>query len=135
MFIDASAMVAILTDEPEKSAMLARLGATGNHSTSAIAIWETTVRLVVKRHLSEQNARAEVEEFLEISEIGIVPIGRDEARLATQAFAAFGKGRHPAALNMGDCFAYACAKTNEMPLLYIGNDFSQTDVNAGYETA
>ena len=98
-------------------------------------IWETTVRLVIKRSPSEEQARAEVDEFREISEIEIVPIGGDEARLATQAFANYSKGRHPAALNMGDCLAYACAKVNEMPLLFVGNDFSQTDVNAGYEGA
>lgn len=135
MFVDASAMVAILTEEPAGPALAKRLAQAAGRATSAIAIWETVIRLMSKSTLSEEEAYAKISQFLALSAIKVAAIGRNEARLATQAFANYGKGRHPAALNMGDCFAYACAKTNEMPLLYIGNDFSQTDVNAGYEGA
>ncbi|CAN5295645.1 hypothetical protein BH09PSE1_BH09PSE1_29370 [soil metagenome] len=60
----------------------------------------------------------------------MMSIGASEHRLALEAFDRFGKGRHPAALNMGDCFAYACAKSLAVPLLYKGDDFAQTDVEA-----
>ena len=133
MFIDASAMVAILTNETKKAELIERIAAAEDRVTSAIAIWETTVRVMSKREFSERLASKELREFLELSEIDIVSIGEEEARLATEAFSRYGKGRHRAALNMGDCFAYACAKANDMPLLYIGNDFSRTDVNSSFE--
>ena len=60
--------------------------------------------------------------------IRFVEIGAREFEIASEAFARFGKGRHPAALNMGDCFAYACAKANKASLLFIGDDFTKTDI-------
>lgn len=134
MFIDASVFVAILTDENGWEELADKVGLEAGAVTSAIAIWETTVRLMRKTDLSEVAVRAEFGALLNGSGITIVIIGETEARLATEAYARYGKGRHPAALNMGDCFAYACAKSNQIPLLYIGNDFSQTDVNDGFET-
>ena len=62
--------------------------------------------------------------------IEIVPVDREQALLAREAFRRFGKGRHKAGLNFGDCFAYALAKQKNEPLLYKGNDFSQTDISA-----
>jgi ribonuclease VapC len=58
----------------------------------------------------------------------LAPIGEREYELAAEADADFGKGRHPAALNMGDCFAYACAKANDAALMFKGEDFSKTDI-------
>ena len=71
-----------------------------------------------------------MDDLLEVLSIEYVGIGRTEAELARLAYEKFGKGRHPAALNMGDCFAYACAKANNAKLLFKGDDFSQTDIAA-----
>ena len=63
-------------------------------------------------------------------QIAVVDMPAATADLAIDAYARYGKGRHPAALNFGDCFAYACAKHFDVPLLYKGNDFAQTDIGA-----
>lgn len=78
------------------------------------------------------NKEPERDIFLEILLVApeIVTIGKAEQRLALDAYARFGKGQHPAKLNMGDCFAYACARANGLPLLFKGNDFGQTDIEA-----
>ncbi|MEO6716216.1 MAG: type II toxin-antitoxin system VapC family toxin [Novosphingobium sp.] len=133
MFLDASAMVAMMTAEPEQAALAAQLAATPIRFTSAIAIWETTVRIMSKTARSNDEANRFVDQFLTMSQVLIIPVGPAEAELAVSSYARYGKRRHSANLNMGDCFAYACAKANAVPLLYIGNDFSQTDVNDGFE--
>ena len=69
-----------------------------------------------------------VERYIVAANMSFVSIGRREWELATAAYARFGKGRHPAGLNMGDCFAYACAKANDAKLLYKGEDFEKTDL-------
>ena len=74
------------------------------------------------------SARATVQGFIELNDLKFVAIGEREFDLATQAYAEFGKGQHPAALNMGDCFAYACAKANRAKLLFKGEDFAKTDI-------
>jgi ribonuclease VapC len=132
MFVDASAMVAILTEESGFEALAASLDSTEGCTTSAIAIWETTVRLTSKLRYTVPEAQAAMTRFLKASQIEIIAIGAAESDLALEAFDRFGKRRHPDALNMGDCFAYACAKAAKVPLLYVGNDFAQTDVNAGF---
>ena len=76
------------------------------------------------------SARATVQSFIELNDLKFVGIGEREFDLATQAYAEFGKGRHPAALNMGDCFAYACAKANRAKLLFKGEDFPKTDITS-----
>lgn len=73
-------------------------------------------------------AELEVLAYAGSAEITIIEIGAREATMAVNAFARFGKGLHPAKLNMGDCFAYACAKTHGVPLLYKGDDFALTDI-------
>jgi ribonuclease VapC len=73
-------------------------------------------------------ARRQVDRFLRLAGVRIVEIGDDELARALDAFDRYGKGRHPARLNMGDCFAYACAKTQGVPLLFKGDDFGQTDI-------
>ena len=129
MFVDASAIVAILTEESDGPALTAVLDTSEGLVTSAIAIWESAVRLMSKSTLSEEEAYEKIQQFLISAAIVTVPIGADEAEIAVIAYGRYGKRRHPADLNMGDCFAYACAKTKAVPLLYIGNDFAQTDVN------
>lgn len=130
MFIDASAMVAMLTEESEGDRLARVLEGAKSPITSAIAIYETAARLMSKSSLSGEEARKAVREFLRAAGVRVVAVGEREAEIALQAFERFGKRRHPANLNMGDCFAYACAKSHDAPLLFIGEDFTQTDVNA-----
>lgn len=131
MFVDASALVAILEKEARAPELLRVLGEEGGAATSALAIFETTSALVRKRTMSVEAALAEIDAFVLTARIRIVPIGENESREALRAFARYGKGRgHPAQLNMGDCFAYACARTLGIPLLFIGNDFVRTDVHS-----
>jgi ribonuclease VapC len=88
-----------------------------------------------KSSLSGEEARRTVADFLRAANVRIVHVGEREAEIALQAFERFGKRRHPANLNMGDWFAYAyaCAKAHGAPLLFIGDDFPRTDVNAADE--
>ena len=128
MFIDASALCAILAREPDAKGLTARLLGHDRRLTSATAIWETAIALsrITKR---EPNAsRRLIHDFLRRYSIDIVPIPPEAAALAVDAFARYGKGRHPAALNFGDCFAYACARRYAVPLLYKGDDFAATDI-------
>lgn len=128
MFVDASALVAILTDEPDAELLEERLGRSNPRLTSAVGVYETVLAVGRKFGWDLAAAEASVQRFLAESSITIVLIGPEEARAALDAHARFGKGRHPAQLNMGDCFAYACARTHGVPLLYKGGDFSLTDV-------
>ncbi|MGX5774835.1 type II toxin-antitoxin system VapC family toxin [Methylorubrum zatmanii] len=129
MFVDASAMVAILANEPQRGALLTCLDAEPSPVTSALAVFETVAALSRRRAQSVEASEAQVREFLSIAGIAVVPITDAEAHAAVAAYARFGKGRgHPAQLNMGDCFAYACARLRNLPLLFVGNDFSQTDI-------
>jgi ribonuclease VapC len=129
MFVDASAIVAILTTEPGSDALIERLERATRPITSAIAIFEATLALRRKRHASVEEAETDVTEFLTNARITLVPIAANEAAAALQAFARYGKGRgHPAQLNMGDCFSYAVATTCRTSLLYTGDDFSKTDL-------
>jgi ribonuclease VapC len=130
MFIDASALVAILTAEPERSALLHRLDDAVAPLTSGLAIFETVVAVARKKALSVAEAEAEVEAFIRVAGLRIAPIAEAESALALAAHARYGKGRHPARLNLGDCFAYACAQVHGVPLLYVGDDFPQTDIRS-----
>ena len=128
MFVDASALCAILLGEPDADALAIKLSQAPYRLTSAVAVFETVRALnrVVEMDVSE--ARAVVARFLDAAEITTVPIGDAERDAALDAMQRFGKGRHPAKLNMGDCFAYACARTHAAPLLFKGDDFGQTDI-------
>ncbi len=128
MFVDASALVAMLTDEEEGDAIADTLARSETKLTSAVALWEAVAGLVKTYVMPIPEARAKVEELRRVAEIDVVPIGERELAFAVEAYAKFGKGRHPARLNMGDCFAFACAQANDVPLLFKGDDFSQTDI-------
>ena len=129
MFVDASAIVAILTGEPEADTLADALDAARLPITSAIAVFEAVLGLCRKRHASVAEAGDDVREFLETAGIRIVSITDREADAALDAFARYGKGGgHPAQLNMGDCFAYAAAKNYRASLLFKGDDFTKTDI-------
>jgi ribonuclease VapC len=130
MFVDASAMVAMLTEEADGDALAECLATASARHTSAVAIFETVAALARKRSYSVDEARATVARFLDVSEIGLTPIGKAESEGALSAFERFGKGRHSASLNLGDCFAYGCAKALDTDLLFKGDDFSRTDIRA-----
>ncbi|WP_428491216.1 type II toxin-antitoxin system VapC family toxin [Rhodopila sp.] len=129
MFVDASAIVAILTQEPEAEALIDRLERAVGPISSVIAVFEAALGLCRKSHVSVEEAEADVDEFLGSARVTLVPVGAGEATTALAAFSRYGKGRgHPARLNMGDCFAYAVAKGHRVPLLYTGDEFSKTDI-------
>jgi ribonuclease VapC len=130
MFVDASAMVAMLTDEEDGDALADCLAIAAQRHTSAIAIFETVAAVARKRSYSIDEARAIVARFLDLSQIILAPIGAAESEAALGALERFGKGRHPASLNLGDCLAYGCAKALDTDLLFTGDDFSRTDMRA-----
>jgi len=131
MFVDASAMVAILIGEPQRSLLLKCLDGAPALITSALAVFETVAAVTRRRAQSAETSEAQVREFLESVGITIVPIAEAEGQEALTAYARYGKGQgHPAQLNLGDCFAYACARRRNVPLLFVGNDFSQTDITS-----
>ena len=129
MFVDASAIVAILTREAEADALADALEAGSGPITSAVAIFEAVLGVCRKRHASVADGREDVLEFLRVAGIDTVPIGAAEADAALSAFARYGKGTgHPARLNLGDCFAYALAVATDHILLFKGDDFIHTDI-------
>ena len=130
IFVDASAMISLMTGEDDADDLADRLGAEQSRLCSAVSVWETIGGLCRTYMFSVPSARATVQSFIELNDLKFVGIGEREFDLATQAYAEFGKGRHPAALNMGDCFAYACAKANRAKLLFKGEDFTKTDIAA-----
>jgi ribonuclease VapC len=128
IFVDASALIAIITGEPDADGLADRLTGSATRLCSALAIWETTAGLCRSYRFAPHEAQGRVTLFLEAAAIRMVAIAERESRLALDAYARYGKGRHPAGLNMGDCFAYACATAHHARLLYKGNDFALTDL-------
>ncbi len=129
MFVDASAIVAMITQEPEAILFLDAVEAADDPITSAVAIFEAALGIRRKRQSTIDEAYEDVREFLDDADIRVVGIGEAEASEALSAFARYGKGQgHEAQLNLGDCFAYAVAKTNGTSLLFKGNDFLKTDI-------
>ncbi|MFI4974628.1 MAG: type II toxin-antitoxin system VapC family toxin [Caulobacterales bacterium] len=128
MFVDASALCAILLNEDDAAAFADKIEAAPLRVTSAVAVFETVRAVLRQAHGDAGRARAIVAEFLVEADIGHVEIGTAECEAALDAMDRFGKGRHPARLNMGDCFAYACARTHDLPLLFKGGDFRETDI-------
>ena len=129
MFIDASALVAMMIDEADAKTLAGRLEHSTMRLTSPIAVFETAAAVARELALPVEDALAEAKRFLSLLEIQIMPIPVEASDLAVEAFARYGKGRgHPAQLNMGDCFAYACAHISRQPLLFKGRDFTETDI-------
>jgi ribonuclease VapC len=128
IFADASALIAIITGEDGADTLADALEADRRRLCSALSVWETMAGLCRSYAFSASVARAHLRRFLDAARFQLVAIGEQEAAIAADAYAQFGKGRHPAALNMGDCFAYACAKANSARLLYQGKDFAKTDL-------
>lgn len=128
MFVDASAIVAVLTYEDEKEVFEAKLKTAAEIMTSPFAIYEAVLGVARKLSCDVQDAQAAVCDFIKEAEAEIAAIDAAIGKLALDAFDRFGTGRHRASLNMGDCFSYACAKTHRVPLLCKGDDFIHTDM-------
>ena len=128
IFADASAVIAIIAGEERAGELADRLAAYPERLCSAMSLWETVAGLRRSHGLVLSDARFRTERFRTEMELRIAAIGETEMHLALDAYAQYGKGRHKAALNMGDCFAYACARAHGARLLYIGQDFAQTDL-------
>lgn len=129
MFIDASALAAVLLSEPDAMSLERRMYSSETPLiTSPLAIFETVTAIAPKQRLSIEAAADKVRAYVELA-ITEIPITAEIGRLALDARARYGKGTgHPAKLNLGDCFAYACAKAHAVPLLYKGDDFVHTDL-------
>ncbi len=129
MFVDASALSAILLEEDDGEVLARRLESARTTLTSPLAVYETVLAISRVHARSMMEAESRVRAFLRRAGVSVQPVGDEAASLALQAHAKFGKGRgHPARLNLCDCFAYAMAKQHGVPLLYKGDDFSQTDL-------
>lgn len=127
MVIDTSALLAILQDEPERHAFNRAIEEAATRRLSVANFVEVSI-VVEARHGAE--GLRELDRFLDLAEVELVPVDIEQAKLARDAYARFGKGRHPAGLNYGDCFAYALARCFGELLLYEGVDFSRTDLPA-----
>ena len=128
IFADASALIAIIAGEPEADRLADLLEAERLRLYSALSAWETIAGLCRSYAFSVSAAGTHVSRFLETGNFQLVGIGAREFEIAVDAFTQYGRGRHAAALNMGDCFAYACAKANRAKLLFKGGDFTKTDI-------
>lgn len=125
MVIDTSALVAILSDEPERTAFAEAIERDPNRLISAVSVVEAS--LVLESRYGE-DAVDDLDLLLAKTAARIVPCSVDDIPRIRLAYRRFGKGRHPAGLNFGDCFSYALAISTGEPLLFKGADFSQTDV-------
>lgn len=126
MVLDTSALLVILLDEPESPAFRNAIEEDPVRLLSAPSLLEAA--LVVEARFGEAGGR-ELDLLIHKAEIQVVVFDADQAELARDAWRQFGRGRHPAGLNFGDCFSYALAKVSGEPLLYKGGDFSLTDVS------
>jgi ribonuclease VapC len=125
MVIDTSALVAIFVAEPERQGFLDRILDAESRLISAANALETGIVLEAKRG---EAAGREFDLFLVSARFQIVPVDAEQIEIARSAWRKYGKGHHPAALNFGDCFAYALAKSSGEALLAKGTDFAQTDI-------
>ena len=130
MFLDASAVIAILSGEDDADRLAGKLDQAERVLVSPLSLYETVAGLARKRACPVADAQHLVDLFC--AEVGaeLVDISGPIGRSAVEAIGRFGKGRHKADLNMGDCFAYACAKAHGVGLLFKGNDFVHTDIVA-----
>jgi ribonuclease VapC len=127
MIIDTSALSAIFFGEPEGDVYIRLIQEADRCRMSAANFVELS--MVIEGQLGPEALR-QCDMFLRRAEIVIESVTVEHAHLARQGFLDFGKGRHPAGLNFGDCFAYALAKASDEPLLYKGQDFSKTDIKS-----
>jgi len=125
MVIDTSAVVAILSNEPDAETLERAVAADPVRLMSAATLLETSI--IIESKFGEAGGR-ELDLWIDIAEVEIVPVTNDHASAARTAYRRFGKGRHPAGLNFGDCYAYALVAISGEPLLCKGDGFARTDL-------
>ncbi len=125
MIVDTSAVAAILFGEPDAARYVSALEDAPSRLLSAVTRVE--ISCVVEGRKGE-SGRADLERLLDAGGFEIVAVTPRHAEIAIEAFRRFGKGRHPAGLNIGDCFSYALARATGLPLLFKGEDFARTDI-------
>ena len=125
MVVDSSALLAVLLTEPGHPALLAKMKDSVEVAIGTPTLVET---LIVLAGRSGGNPAPALGELLRAIEAEVIPFTEDHSQAALKACLRFGKGRHPAALNFGDCLSYAVASVAGQPLLYVGDDFSRTDI-------
>jgi ribonuclease VapC len=125
VILDASAILAVLLREPGCEDLLRLITESQVVAAGAPTLVETALVLSSRMR---KNARVLLNEFLREAEVEIISFTRDHYEVAVDAFERYGKGRHSAALNFGDCMTYAVARISGMPLLFTGKDFSKTDI-------
>lgn len=120
MVLDTSVIVAVILEEDGFEELALKIGDAETREISAVSYMEASMVLITKRG---DGIEAILDKVLAEAEIAIVPVSVTQAQIARQAFRDYGKGRHPAGLNFGDCFSYALAKSHGESLLFKGNDF------------
>jgi ribonuclease VapC len=125
MVVDSSALIAIVLEEPDRNEFLELVNEAADPVISVANYVEVAIVLLAKER---EDVVADLDELFDTLGIFVHAVTEEHARLAARAYARYGKGRHPAALNFGDCFAYALAKTLDTPLLFKGTDFGRTDI-------
>ncbi|MGA9390869.1 MAG: type II toxin-antitoxin system VapC family toxin [Candidatus Sulfotelmatobacter sp.] len=130
MIVDTSVIIAILRDEPETAALVEALERPRVRRMSAVSYVEAAV--VVDSNRNPVLSRR-FDDLLRDVQIAVEPVTAQQARIAREAYRDFGKGRHRAGLNFGDCFSYALAKVTGEPLLFKGNDFCHTEIESAAE--
>ena len=125
MVIDSSALLAILQREPQRRSFIEAIESADSARMSVASFVETSI--VIETRYGPDGLR-DLDRFLSRAAIELVPVDQEQGQLARSAFSRFGKGRHRAALNFGDCFSYAAAISLSEPLLFKGDDFMYTDV-------
>jgi ribonuclease VapC len=125
MVLDTSAILAILHDEPERRTFTEAIESAETRSLSTAAFVECSI--ILETRYGPDGVR-DLDLFIAKAHVSRVAVDEEQADIARRAFRKYGKGRHPAGLNFGDCFSYALASALDMPLLFKGNDFGQTDI-------
>jgi ribonuclease VapC len=125
MVIDTSAIAAILFVEEDALAFARAIEADPVRRISAATLLEAAIVVETRHGL---NGTDKLDQFLDAAGVQVVAVTEDQVVIARLAYRIYGKGRHPAALNFGDCFSYALAQSTSEPLLFKGSDFAQTDV-------
>jgi ribonuclease VapC len=130
VIIDTSAIVAILFNEDDAQLYAEAISRADSCRVSAATFVETAI---VVESQTKNNGSRQLDAFIRRAGITIEPVTEDQAHIARQAFTDFGKGRHPAGLNYGDCFSYALSKATREPLLFKGKDFAKTDLSVAHK--
>lgn len=127
IFLDSSAIIAIIAQDADAGSLVARLDRADRVCTSPVAVFESALGLARIANAAPSALIELLDKFLAETGCELMPIDAELGRAAIEAFERFGGGRHPAALNLGDCFAYACAHRLNASLLCKGNGFPRTD--------